>query len=263
MGLLELFGLPSRVTNAKAPPLGRPEKFFSGLNLDLMKAALAGDMERARQLVSSGADPNGHGPVTSSKMTPQVTLLAYALGERNERAMALLVAVGADPLFQPREEDGDAFIFAFVRKDDKMLAALYRLYPMSRIPAGTQVLHAFTALDLNAIGCLHVMLANGLPKDIRRPSGQNLLVEALYRQDYDTAEWLITDVGVPLEDPLPRSGVTPANIVQLDLAESFIPGTPLYERNLRLKRLMEQKGVRFPVETSAEYRARHKAASAP
>lgn len=264
MGLLELFGAASaRAANAKAPPLGRPEAFFSGPELALMKAALEGDAGQAGQLVAQGANPNGHGPATGSKMTPQVTLLAYAIGERSERAMGVLVGVGADPLFEPREGDGDAFIFACIRRDDRMLDALYRLYPLTKIPQDKQVQHAFSALDLNAIDCLHVMLSRGLPKDITRRTGDSLLVEALYRQDYDTAEWLIQDVGVALEVPAPKSGVTPANIVQKDLAESFVPGTPLAERNLRLKQMMEKRGVKFPVETAADYRARRKAKSAP
>lgn len=46
-----------------------------------------------------------------------------------------------------------------------------------------------------------------------------------------------------------------ANYVQEDL-ERFRPGIPIHERYLKFKAFMESKGVVFPVETSAAWRAR-------
>ena len=49
------------------------------------------------------AGPNSHGPAATSKNMPQLTLLNYASGVQNERAMSVLISAGADPLFEPRQ----------------------------------------------------------------------------------------------------------------------------------------------------------------
>ena len=102
MGLFELFGMGAAradVPDARAPRLARADAFFQGQPLALLQAALAGDAALARQLVAQGVDPNSHGPAAESKNVPQLTLLNYATGLQNERAMAILLAVGADPIF--------------------------------------------------------------------------------------------------------------------------------------------------------------------
>lgn len=261
MGLFELFGMGAAeadVPNARAPQLARPEAFFQGQALALMQAALTGDATQARQLVAQGVDPNSHGPASTSKAVPQLTLLNYATGVQAERAMAILLSVGADPLFEPRDEDGDAFLFAIVRNDAKMLDVLYRLFPMSRIPSVRQSQNAFAALRFNANRCLQVMFDHGLPPGVTDSRGDNLFMEALDREDFDTAEWLLVDIGVPLDGPPDRGGNTPANQVQRALTEVFRPGSPSYVRYEKFKAIMERKGIVFPVESSAEYRARMK-----
>jgi hypothetical protein len=246
------------VPDARAPRLARPEAFFQGAALDLLNAALAGDDQRARELVSKGADPNSHGPAAESKAVPQLTLLNYATGVQNAKAMAILVAVGADPLLEPRDDDGDAFLFAIVRHDTAMLDVLYRLFPLSRVPQQRQAQDAFAAVNFDANACLKVMFDHGLPLGIQDSLGHNLLIEALQRQDFDTSEWMIKQ-GVPVDSPPDRNGVTPANIVQRNLTEVMKPGSPTWRRYDKIKQMMEQKGVVFPVESSAAWRARNKA----
>ena len=266
MGLFELFGMGAAradVPNARAPQLARPEAFFEGPPLTLLQAALAGDAVQARQLVVQGTDPNSHGPTSASKNTPQLTLLNYATGVQNERAMAILLTVGSDPLLKPREGDGDAFLFAVVRNDAKMLDTLYRLFPLSRVPVERQSEDAFAALTFGAASCLKVMFDHGLPPGIQDSRHYNLFMEALNLESFDTAEWLLLSVNVPLNDARTRGGVTPANMVQRGLVEVFRPGTPSYQRYEKFKRIMEQKGIVFPVESSAEYQARTKGRSAP
>ena len=77
---------------------------------------------------------------------------------------------------------------------------------------------------------------------------------ALSREDLDTAEWLLTEVRLPLDAETIR-GVNSANNVQLYL-ERYRPGTPTHTQLLRMKQFMETQGIRFPVETSAEVSAR-------
>jgi hypothetical protein len=144
-----------------------------------------------------------------------------------------------------------------------MLDVLYRLFPLSRVPAVRQAQNAFAALNFNANACLQVMFDHGLPPGVRDSLGGNLFMEALDREDFDTAEWLLVKVGVPVDGPPDRGGNTPPNQVQRALTEVFRPGSPTYVRYEKFKRIMEQKGIVFPVESSAAYRARMKGAQPP
>ena len=153
--------------------------------------------------------------------------------------------------------------FAVVRNDAKMLDVLYRLFPMSRIPPDRQSDDAFAALTFGANACLKVMFDRGLPPGIQDSRHYNLFMEALNLESFDVAEWLLVSISVPLNDAQTRGGVTPANMVQRGLVEVFRPGTPSYVRFEKFKRIMEQKGIVFPVESSAEYQARTKGRTPP
>lgn len=78
-------------------------------------------------------------------------------------------------------------------------------------------------------------------------------MEAINREDLETAEWLLKDVGVPL-DAMAGGGVTPPNILQDDISR-YRPGTATYETLLRLQAVMQARGIVFPVETAAHWRA--------
>ena len=252
MGLFEFLGAGA----AKgAPALAEPEKYFDPQPSALVRAATAGDAARVRGLVAAGVNPNAQGPQSNSKNTPQITLLCYAIGVHSEVGLRLLIQNGADPLFEPREEDGDAFLFAVVRKDTAMLDALYRAWPVSKVPARTQSYNAFAALRFNCNACLQVMFNNGVPSGVQDSRGANLFMEAMSREDFETAEWLLKDVGIPLDAQTSR-GLNSANWLQDDISR-YRPGTPTMASLLRLKALMEARGVVFPVETAGQWRARN------
>ena len=250
MGLFELFG--AGVAKA-APALGPAEKYFDPQPAALVRAALAENVPRFRELVAAGVNPNSQGPRSEDKNTPQITLLSYAISQRSEAALRLLIQAGADPLFKPRDGDGNAFGFAIVRKDSEMLDALYRAWPLSKVPAKTQSETAFSALRFNCNACLKVMFKNGLPVGVQDSLGNNLFMEAMSREDLETAEWLLKDVGVPLDSETVR-GVNSANILQSELSR-YRQGTPTYDSLVRLQAVMQARGVVFPVETSTQRRA--------
>jgi hypothetical protein len=258
MGLFERFGLGAARAGAggpKAPDLPGPEAFFAADALALLTAARAGDESRVRELIAGGVDPNSHGPASTSKATPQLTLLNYATSLHDERALGVLIANGADPLFAAREEDGNAFLFPIVRGDAAGLDMLYKLFPMSRIPPRIQSKNAFSALGFNCRPCLEVMFRHGLPPGVEDVRHYTLFMEALSREDLDMAEWLLADVNVPLAARTSR-GVTGPNMVQSGLTEDYRPGTPTYLRYRKLQAIMADKGIAFPVESAAQYRAR-------
>ena len=250
MGLFELFGASAAKA---APALGAAEKYFDAQPAALVRAALAEDAARVHELVAAGVNPNSQGPRSADKNTPQITLLGYAISQRSEAALRLLIQAGADPLFKPRDGDGNAFGIAIVRKDSEMLNALYRAWPISKIPTETQSETAFSALRFNCNACLKVMFKHGLPVGVLDSLGNNLFMEAMSREELETAEWLLKDIGVPLDSETIR-GVNSANILQEDLSR-YRPGTPTHDALLRLQAVMQARGVVFPVETSTQRRA--------
>jgi|GEM_PF-6899545 len=256
MGLFEKLGMGAAAAgDARAPRLGPPESFFQGGALDLFQAASAGDEARVRDLVAQGVDPNSHGPASTSKATPQVSLLGYAAAVHDGRAAALLVAHGANPLAEARPEDGNDFVLPLVRHDAQALDLLYQLFPMSRIPAPVQAQNAFSALGFNCRPCLEVMLRRGLPPGVEDPAHYSLFMKALLAEDLDMAEWLLVDVQVPLTAQTVR-GVNAPNMVQRALEQTYKPGTPTWTRYQKFRSVMEDRGVRFPVETAAQVRER-------
>ena len=250
MGLFELFGASA---SQAGPALGPAEEYFDPQPAALVRAALGNEAALVRELVVSGVNPNSHGPRSNNKNTPQITLLGYAVSQRSELALQRLIEVGADPLFVPRDGDGNVFVFTIIRRDSAMLDALYRAWPIMKIPAATQSRNAFSALGFNCAACLQVMFKHGLPVGIQNELGYNLLTKALSREDFEMAEWLLKEAGVPL-DAVSSGGVTPANHLESQIGR-YLPGTPIPAVLLRLQALMQARGIVFPVETPAQWRS--------
>ena len=250
LGLFEIFGASA---SQAGPALGSAEAYFDPQPAALVRAALANDAARVRELVMAGVNPNSQGPRSADKNTPQITLLGYAISQRSAAALRVLIQAGADPLFTPRVGDGNAFAFAIVRNDGQMLEALYRYWPLAKVPAGIQAANAVEALEFDCILCLVVMFQNGLPVDVQDERGYDLLMTALSREDFTSAEWLLQEAGVTLHARSSR-GVTAANHLQRQIGQ-YLPGTPIPDVLLRLQALMQARGIVFPVETSAQWRA--------
>lgn len=259
MSLLDWMGMSTASAapaNSRAKELASPDQFFDGAALELLKAALAGNEASVQDAIGRGANANAQGPKSTSKGTPQLTLLHYAISVRNTRAMALLIAAGADPLFEPRDEDGPALLRPVMRRDAEILDALLQRWPMSKVPQRWQSYIAFEAVVQGCKDCLAVMFKQGMPVGITNGQNYNLFMDALSVEDLDLAEWLLTQIGVPLTT-MNSGGITPANMVQRGLTEKFRPGTPTHNRYLKFKAFMESKGIVFPVESSADWRVRN------
>ncbi len=259
MGLFEWLGAGAGAASAaegtaRAPQLPPPEAFFNGPDLRFLRAALASDEAAMRQALAEGANPNAQGPPSNRKATPQLTLLHYAVGVRQVPAMRLLIEAGADPLHKPRPDDGPALSFPIVRGDPAMLDALLTLWPLSKVPLARQSLLASSTLPFHCQPCLAVMFRHGLSPGLLDSRKYNLFMEALSYEMLDIAEWLLVDIKVPL-DTVTRRGVTPANYVQDELAR-YRTGSPTHQQYLKFQAFMASQGVQFPVESSAEWRAR-------
>lgn len=207
--------------------------------LALIKAAEKNDVEKLNQLVKEGVDPNTFG---KEHMTP----LFWALGHQNKKAMKALLAVGADPNL--KDPDGDS--------------------PMAMV-AG--------AKDIELI---RILLEGGGDPDIKNDVGEPALFIAIGQKRIENVKILI-DYGANI-NATDRSGTTPVmdaailnqyHIVlfllergadhkhladgDLSLALYVQEGTvdpqfDAYEIRKKVIKLLEDRGVKFPVTHPSE-----------
>jgi uncharacterized protein len=242
--------------NANSAPtfkLKAAEEYFEDVkSLALLNAALTGNLDMAKQLVAGGADPNAEGP--RNNPYNHLGLLHYAIAAKNAKAVRVLIAVGADPEIDPLGSAGRAFLFALNLDSVEMLSLLLDLRPISTLSKDTLQYLLFESVSLPRPRCLDLLLKRGAPIDFPDDVGCTIMMRAMDAQDYDLAEHLILmGASVHIED---KSGLTPAYSVQFHL-QKFKPGSPTYNKVLRLKDLMQARGAVFPALSPAEMRARH------
>ena len=243
--------------NASTAPvfkLKAPKEYFSDpATLALLKAAQAGDLPTAKQLVAQGANPNDEGP----KDNPynRIRLLHYAIAANNAQAIRVLMAVGADPEMNA-QGFGEAPLFAIVLDNVEMLSVLLELRPVTTLSNDTLEDLLFRSVTLGRPRCLELLVKRGAPIDFRDGADYTIMMRAIDAQDYDLAEWLILEGASVL---IEADGMTPAYSIQYDL-QKFKPGSPTHNKVLRLKELMEARGAKFPALSPAEVRAKRGAA---
>jgi uncharacterized protein len=230
--------------------LKAPNEYFDDQKtLTLLTAALAGDLAKAKQLVSEGANPNDEGP--RSNPYNRLRLLHYTIAAKNQGAVRVLMAVGADPELSVRGFGG-ALDFATTLQDTEMLSLLLDLRPLRMLTKDTVEELLFESITDNCPKCLELFLKQGAPVDLQDSAGYTVMMAAMDVQDYDMAEWLLREgASVNVETV---SGGTPANLVEFHL-QKFKPGSPPYNKVLHLKKMMEERGAIFPARSPAEIRA--------
>ena len=201
--------------------------------------------------MADGADPNAEGP--RDNPYNHLRLLHYAIAANNGKAVKVLVAVGADPELKPLGNAGRAFLFALNLDSVEMLSVLLDLRPVNTLSEDTLQYLMFESVSLPRPRCLDLLLKRGAPIDFPDDNGCTVMMRAMDAQDYDLAEHLILQgASVHIED---QSGLTPAYSVQFYL-QKFIPGSPTYNKVLRLKALMQARGAVFPALSPEEVRAK-------
>lgn len=217
---------------------------------ELLRAALDGDLPQAKRLVIQGACPNAEGPLDNQYN--RLRLLHYVIAANNPKAVEILLSVGADPELSAIGF-GAAFLFAMTLENHAMLSLLLDLRPLNTLSNDTIDEMLFESVSQGCRECLSILLQRKAPVDFRDGSGYTILMRAMDAQDYDMAEWILSQ-GASV-DVVPASGVTPANSVEFNL-NKFQPGSPTYNKVLRLKQMMAERGAVFPAPTPAEVRAK-------
>ena len=243
--------ITSNASGAPSFKLKTPKDYFSDQKArDLLSAALAGDLKQAKQLVACGANPNEEGP--RNNPYNRIRLLHYAIAAKNQRAVNVLMDVGADPELSA-QGFGGAFDFAMTLQDLEMLSMLLDLRPIKTLSKDTIEDLLFESVTDNCPKCLELFLKRGAPIDFQDGSGYTVMMRAIDAQDFGMAEWLLREgASVHIEA---KGGMTPAYSIQYDL-QKFRPGSPTHDKVLHLKKLMEERGAVFPAPSPAEVKAK-------
>jgi uncharacterized protein len=215
----------------------------------LLTASLAGDLTKARHLVAEGANPNDEGP--RSNRYNRLRLLHYTIAAKNQRAVKVLLEVGADPELSV-QGFGSAFDFASTLRDMEMLSLLLDMRPVKALSRNTVENLLFESVTDNSPQCLEILFKRGVPIDLPDSADYTVMMRAMDAQDYDLAEWLLLKGASVFVAT--GGGVTPAYSVEFHL-KKFKPGSPTYNKVLHLKKLMEERGAVFPAPSPEEVRA--------
>ena len=238
---------------APAFNLKAPKYYFDDpKNLALLQSALAGDCNKAKELVAEGANPNAEGPIANPYN--HLRLLHYAIAAKSPHAVRVLVTVGADPEIDTLGGGGPAILFAINLDNLEMLSLLLDLRPISTLSRDTLEDLLFESVVLSRSRCLELLLKRGAPIDFPDKAGYTILMRAIDAQDYGLADYLLVQ-GASVH-VVAKGGMTPAYSVQYDL-QRFKPGSPTYNKVLHLKELMLARGAIFPALSPAEVRAKH------
>ena len=241
-------------TNAAGSPvfkLKTPQHYFADQGtLDLLASALAGDLDKARQLVAKGANPNDEGP--RDNQYNRLRLLHYAIASNSAVGVKTLIAVGADPELNA-QGFGEALLFVLTLKNLDILSLLLDLRPVHTLSRKTLKAMLFESVTQPCQSCLALLLKRGAPIDYQDDAGYTVMMAAMDAQDYDLAEWLLLQ-GASVH-VMAGGCATPAYSAQFHL-QKFKPGSPTYNKVLHIKKLMEERGAVFPAPSPAEIRAR-------
>lgn len=243
--------ISTNATGSSRFHLKAPKEYFSDKKtVALLTAALAGDLTKARQLVAEGANPNDEGP--RSNPYNRLRLLHYAIAANNERAVRILISLGADPELSA-EGYGRSFLFAMTLRDIEMFSLLLNLRPVKTLSKDTLEYLLFESVTNDCPRCLDLLLKRGAPIDFPDGAGYTIMMAAMDTNDYDLAEWLLSKgASVNVET---KGGVTPAYSAEFHLRK-YKPGSPAYNKVLHLKMMMKEKGAKFPPLSPTEVKAR-------
>ena len=236
--------------------LDEPARYFADApSQELLAAALAGDVARAKAAIGRGASPDAEGP----KDNPynHLRLLHYAIAAESVPGIRTLLAVGADPQVDTLGGAGLPLLFAETLDKPELLSLMLDLRPVDTLAPRTKKLLMFHAVAEGRPRCLAVVMAHGVPIDFPDDAGNTVLMSAISSQDYDLAAWLMEQGASVTFEAHDR---TIAWSLEFHLAK-YKPGSPPYQKVLALKQMAEQRGAQFPAKSPQQRRAERKPAS--
>ena len=223
-----------------------PAEFFDGVSLEFAKLIQAGDVDRMRRLAPQ---------LDLNRIHRQgMTFLLFALAHQEEASVYELVRAGADP--RQRADDLGAPLDLAVRaQDPKFLKAMLDagVDPNAHDAGGLPIL--FEAACKESQHAMRLLVAEGADLNAKDALDKPVIYQAFSQLRYDQVEFLI-EKGADVHFRT-ANGVTMGYSLERRLSRAE-RGTPAFQKLNAIKRLCEQRGVRFPADPPALVRQKMK-----
>lgn len=222
------------------------DKYFdSPLQLEAARAISAGDMKRLRSAVAAvEIDRPGK---------KSMTLLWFAINERNFEAIRFLVSKGSNPQEQLMQGPGIPLEYALLNKDTRILAAMLDGgVSVDHVDAGGTSLVQKAAGDASpGIDHLKLLVERGANVNVSDSIGRTPLNDAISTRVPERALYLL-EHGAKW-NTFTTGGVTPAYAVEKALARTDA-NSDLHRKFEEVRDFMARQGAKFPADDSATVR---------
>jgi len=221
-----------------------PEKFFESRELDAAKAIRDGRNEQLPNLLQ-GLDLNRPGQ-------KEMTLLWFAIQEKNFEAIKMIVRAGANPEDHIVQGVGTAVSFALQNKDLRYLSALLDggLPANHTVEDNTPLIQRAAGAEGATLDHVKLLVERGADLNVQDSIGGTALLSAINTNQPDRAFYLV-EQGADL-NKLTTRGVSAMWAVKLSI-DGQQPGE-MRTSFEKLRDLMISKGAKYPPDSSAEVR---------
>lgn len=205
----------------------------------LIKTAEKNNPSKLKQLVREGADPNAFG---KDGMTP----LLWVLGHKDKKAMKALLSVGADPNLKLEGKESPMSLAAGA-KDTEFIKILLTGGGDPNAKNRLNKPAIFVAIGQHRFDIVKTLLDHGANIDAVDNTKKTPVMYAANLNQYEIAYYLLNK-GADHKH-LTRGGVSLAEIVQDSTVD---PEFAAYELRQKVMKILEDRGVKFPVVHPAE-----------
>jgi len=221
-------------------------EFFEGQRLEAARAIANGNMELLRA-AARNLDVDKPGK-------KEMTLLWFAIFEKNFEAIRFLVQLGSNPGANPAQGLGLPVHYALMNKDTRFLKAMLDGgMPVDLSTASkTTLLHKAAGEYGASLEHVKMLVERGAKLDLQDEAGRTPLFFALGTHQADRARYLI-ERGARLDVPTAR-GALPAYTAQ-GVIDGQQPGSAMRRQFEELRDFMVVHGAKFPPDTPEQVRA--------
>jgi uncharacterized protein len=227
-----------------ARPMDEKEVFGDSRVVSLVQAASRGDAAGVQNAIAIGADPNAKG---RDGLTPLFFVLSTT---RNSAGIQALIKSGADPAY-PVSDLGSAIIVAAKGNDTSLLRAMLDAgtNPNARNQSNEPAIKV--AVMSNRWENLDLLIDYGADINAVDYGGTTVAITLSSINQYEKVAKLI-ERGADVSH-VAKNGQTIANTLERSLGR-MAPASPNYRAALRVKELLQARGVKFPSPTAVELR---------
>jgi hypothetical protein len=214
-----------------------PEKFFEDQQLYAARAIADGDMKRLRA-VARPADIDRPGK-------KGMTLMWYAIQEKQFDAIEVLVSLGSNPDAQVVQGLGTPLLHALEVEDLRFLTAMLDGgLPINRVDdGGESLLFRAAGPHGRTLGHVQLLVERGADVNLPRSNGETPIFSAIFTMEPERARYLAehgADVNVSTS-----AGVTPGWAIHT-IIERQQPDSALRHRFEDLRDFIISKGAKWP-----------------